>query len=216
MFKKLISILKLCPKSGLKHSVDHAQGIGMKFKICFFRFFLVEIWFKNDISIKNMSCLTLNPTSVNNHNAQYAHKHAISTQRGVTTGETQREKNNGENDANCEMSFCEKPPCPKICFAKIWFPQGCVCENPGYPGPWFAKDQGQIFLKRFAIVKLFVATCAHILINEENNIFLRKVGFLKHAGHKSVRLIAKWQLDNIYVEPLVCEEPGPGSSQTGC
>ena len=36
MFKKLISILKLCPKSGLKHSVDHAQGIGMKFKICFF------------------------------------------------------------------------------------------------------------------------------------------------------------------------------------
>ena len=148
MFKKLISILKLCPKSGLKHSVDHAQGIGMKFKICFFRFFLVEIWFKNDISIKNMSCLTLNPTSVNNHNAQYAHKHAISTQRGVTTGETQREKNNGENDANCEMSFCEKPPCPKICFAKIWFPQGCVCENPGYPGPWFAKDQGQIFLKR--------------------------------------------------------------------
>ena len=96
-----------------------------------------------------MSCLTLNPTSVNNHNAQYAHKHAISTQRGVTTGETQREKNNGENDANCEMSFCEKPPCPKICFAKIWFPQGCVCENPGYPGPWFAKDQGQIFLKRF-------------------------------------------------------------------
>ena len=163
-----------------------------------------------------MSCLTLNPTSVNNHNAQYAHKHAISTQRGVTTGETQREKNNGENDANCEMSFCEKPPCPKICFAKIWFPQGCVCENPGYPGPWFAKDQGQIFLKRFAIVKLFVATCAHILINEENNIFLRKVGFLKHAGHKSVRLIAKWQLDNIYVEPLVCEEPWPGSSQTGC
>ena len=96
-----------------------------------------------------MSCLTLNPTSVNNHNAQYAHKHAISTQRGVTTGETQREKNNGENDANCEMSFCEKPPCPKICFAKIWFPQGCVCENPRYPGPWFAKDQGQIFLKRF-------------------------------------------------------------------
>ena len=118
-------------------------------KYVFFDFFLVEIWFKNDISIKNMSCLTLNPTSVNNHNAQYAHKHAISTQRGVTTGETQREKNNGENDANCEMSFCEKPPCPKICFAKIWFPQGCVCENPGYPGPWFAKDQGQIFLKRF-------------------------------------------------------------------
>ena len=112
--------------------------------------------------------------------------------------------------------FCEKPPCPKICFAKIWFPQECVCENPGYPGPWYAKDLGQIFLKRFAIVKLFVATCAHILINEENNIFLRKVGFLKHAGHKSVRLIAKWQLDNIYVEPLVCEEPGPGSSQTGC
>ena len=31
---------------------------------------------------------------------------------------------------------------------KIWFPQGCVCENPGYPGPWFAKDQGQIFLKK--------------------------------------------------------------------
>ena len=77
MFKKLISILKLCPKSGLKHSVDHAQGIGMKFKICFFRFFWVEIWFKNDISIKKMSCLTLNPTSVNNHNA---HMHAISTQ----------------------------------------------------------------------------------------------------------------------------------------
>ena len=119
------------------------------FKYFFFDFFLAEIWFKNDISIKNMSCLTLNPTSVNNHNAQYAHKHAISTQRGVTMGETQREKNNGENDANCEMSFCEKPPCPKICFAKIWFPQGCVCENPGYPGPWFAKDQGQIFLKRF-------------------------------------------------------------------
>ena len=78
--------------------------------------------------------------------------------------------------------FCEKPPCPKICFAKIWFPQGCVCENPGYPGPWFAKDQGQIFLKRFAIVKLFVATCAHILINEENNIFfLRNVGFEFHS-----------------------------------
>ena len=48
----------------------------MKF-IFFFDFFLVEIWFKNDISIKNMSCLTLNPTSVNNHNA---HMHAISTQ----------------------------------------------------------------------------------------------------------------------------------------
>jgi hypothetical protein len=46
-------------------------------KYFFFRFFLVEIWFKNDISIKNMSCLTLNPTSVNNHNA---HMHAISTQ----------------------------------------------------------------------------------------------------------------------------------------
>ena len=48
MFKKLISILKLCPKSGLKHSVDHAQVIGMKFKICFFRFFfgrnLVQKW----------------------------------------------------------------------------------------------------------------------------------------------------------------------------
>ena len=42
MFKKLISILKLCPKSGLKHSVDHAQGIGMKFKICFFRFFWLK------------------------------------------------------------------------------------------------------------------------------------------------------------------------------
>ena len=44
-----------------------------------------------------MSCLTLNPTSVNNHNAQYAHKHAISTQRGGynggdTTGEEQRGK----------------------------------------------------------------------------------------------------------------------------
>ena len=46
-------------------------------KYFFFDFFLVEIWFKNDISIKNMSCLTLNPTSVNNHNA---HMHAISTQ----------------------------------------------------------------------------------------------------------------------------------------
>ena len=100
--------------------------------------------------------------------------------------------------------FCENLVSPRMCL-----------RNPGYPGPWFAKDQGQI-LKRFAIVKLFVATCAHILINEENNIFLRKVGFLKHAGHKSLRLIAKWQLDNIYVEPLVCEEPGPGSSQTGC
>ena len=39
MFKKLISILKLCPKSGLKHSVDHAQGIGMKFKYFFFSIF---------------------------------------------------------------------------------------------------------------------------------------------------------------------------------
>ena len=75
--------------------------------------------------------------------------------------------------------FCEKPPCPKICFAKIWFPQGCVCENPGNPGPWFAKDQGQIFLKRFAIVKLFVATCAHILINEEITFFCEKLVFSK-------------------------------------
>ena len=97
--------------------------------------------------------------------------------------------------------FCENLVSPRMCLRKSW---------------WYAKDLGQIFLKRFAIVKLFVATCAHILINEENNMFLRKVGFLKHAGHKSLRLIAKWQLDNIFVEPLVCEELGPGSSQTGC
>ena len=31
MFKKVVSIHKLCPKSVLKHSVDHSQGIGMKF-----------------------------------------------------------------------------------------------------------------------------------------------------------------------------------------
>ena len=147
MFKKLISILKLCPKSGLKHSVDHAQVIGMKFKICFFRFFLVEIWFKNDISIKNMSCLTLNPTSVNNHNAQYAHKHAISTQRGVTTGETQREKNNGENDANCEISFCEQPGCynggDTTFWRTIWFPQWCKLRNVllRFFYPCFAKNR---------------------------------------------------------------------------
>ena len=179
-----------------------------------------------------MSCLTLNPTSVNNHNAQYAHKHAISTQRGVTTGETQREKNNGENDANCEMSFCEKPPCPKICFAKIWFPQGCVCENPGYPGPWFAKDQGQIFLKRFAIVKLFVATCAHILINEENIIFLRNVGFEFHSLSSLffMNSLRKNNMSRILfcenpasqrmclrkswgIRTLVCERSGSGLSQ---
>jgi len=28
-FKKIISIHKFCPQSGLRHSVDHSQGIGM-------------------------------------------------------------------------------------------------------------------------------------------------------------------------------------------
>ena len=39
MFKKLISIHQLCPKSGLKHSVVHFEGIGMIY-FCFFYFFL--------------------------------------------------------------------------------------------------------------------------------------------------------------------------------
>ena len=30
MFKNEISIHKLCPKSGLKHSVVHSQAIGIK------------------------------------------------------------------------------------------------------------------------------------------------------------------------------------------
>ena len=128
--------------------------------------------------------------------------------------------------------FCEKPPCPKICFAKIWFPQGCVCENPGYPGPWFAKDQGQIFLKRFAIVKLFVATCAHILINEENNIFLRNVGFEFHSLSSLffMNSLRKNNMSRILfcenpasqrmclrkswgIRTLVCERSGSGLSQ---
>ena len=96
-----------------------------------------------------MSCLTLNPTSVNNHNAQYAHKHAIFH----TTGCLQRGRHNGRRTTGKMMQtakcpFAKNRHAQKYCFAKIWFPQGYVCENPGYPGPWFAKDQGQIFLKR--------------------------------------------------------------------
>jgi hypothetical protein len=51
-FKKLISINKLCPQSGLKHSAVHFKGIGMKFKR-FFRFF-VKILLKNDISMRKL------------------------------------------------------------------------------------------------------------------------------------------------------------------
>ena len=63
---------------------------------------------------------------------------------------------------------------------------------------------------------VYVMSLYYIWWQEITFFFWRKTCFLKNAGHKSLRLIAKWQLDNIYVEPLVCEEPGPGSSQTGC
>ena len=92
----------------------------------FFSIFLVEIWFKNNISIKNMSYLTLNPTSINNHNAQYAHKYAISTQRGVTTQETQREKNNGEM-----MQISQIHPWGNQIFAKHIFGHGGFSQNMG-------------------------------------------------------------------------------------
>ena len=36
MFNNEISTHKLCPKSGLKHSVGHAQGIGIKIQNIFF------------------------------------------------------------------------------------------------------------------------------------------------------------------------------------
>ena len=50
-FLNEISTHKICPKSGLKHSVDHSQGIGMEHLKVFFKiFFWVEIWFKNEIS----------------------------------------------------------------------------------------------------------------------------------------------------------------------
>ena len=49
----MISFNELYPQSVLKHSVDQFKGIGMKF-IIFFDFFLVEIWFKNDISIHKL------------------------------------------------------------------------------------------------------------------------------------------------------------------
>ena len=45
IFEKTISIDKLCPQSGLKHSVVHFQGIGMKF-IFFSILFFVKIFFK--------------------------------------------------------------------------------------------------------------------------------------------------------------------------
>jgi len=47
-FKKIISIHKLCPQSGLKHSVVHFQGIGMKFKRFFSIFFGQNIVEKSD------------------------------------------------------------------------------------------------------------------------------------------------------------------------
>ena len=41
MFNNEISTHKLCPKSGLKHSVVHSQGIGKNFKYSFFaKYFL--------------------------------------------------------------------------------------------------------------------------------------------------------------------------------
>ena len=50
MFKKLISIHKLCPQSVPKHSVDQFKGIGMNIYF-FFDFFLGQNLLKNDISI---------------------------------------------------------------------------------------------------------------------------------------------------------------------
>jgi hypothetical protein len=41
MFNNEISTHKLCPKSGLKHSVVHSQGIGIKkLNIFFSKYFL--------------------------------------------------------------------------------------------------------------------------------------------------------------------------------
>ena len=48
MFKNEISTDELCPKSGLKHSVGHFQGIGIK--IDFFFIFFCQKMFKNEIS----------------------------------------------------------------------------------------------------------------------------------------------------------------------
>ena len=50
MFKKLISIINFCPQSGLKHSLVHFQGIGMKF---YFIFSKCQNAFKTLISIIN-------------------------------------------------------------------------------------------------------------------------------------------------------------------
>ena len=121
-------------------------------------------------------------------------------------------------------TVCEKTTCPGFFFAKILLPQECVCENLGESGPWYAKDLGQVFLKRCSMFVCHIKNIHNVCICDVailymmtgNHLFffLRKTCFLKNAGHKSLRLIAKWQLDNIYVEPLVCEELGPGSSQT--
>ena len=43
LLKNDISMRKLCPQSGLKHSVVHFKGIGMKFKRLFFDFFCQNI-----------------------------------------------------------------------------------------------------------------------------------------------------------------------------
>ena len=53
MFNNEISTHKLCPKSGLKHSVVHSQGIGIKNVNIFFQNIFCQKMFKNEISTHN-------------------------------------------------------------------------------------------------------------------------------------------------------------------
>ena len=109
-------------------------------------------------------------------------------------------------------SFLRKSCFPKNVFAKILGNQ-----DLGMRKIWvrsFSKDVPCLYVILKYIHNVCICDVAILYMMTGNHLFLRKTCFLKNAGHKSLRLIAKWQLDNIYVEPLVCEEPGPGSSQT--
>ena len=105
--------------------------------------------------------------------------------------------------------FCENPASQRMCLRKSWGIRTLVCSVRS-----FSKDVPCLHVILKYIHNVCICDVAILYMMTGNHLFLRKTCFLKNAGHKSLRLIAKWQLDNIYVEPLVCEEPGPGSSQT--
>ena len=68
MLKNEISIHKFNPQWGLKHSVGHSQGIGMKF--CFFFDFFCQNMLKNEISIHKF-------------NPQWGLKHSVGHSQGI-------------------------------------------------------------------------------------------------------------------------------------